>query len=279
MARSPEEILRSLLPDRAGWGRGPSGPGPVGKVSGFLARFRFVFMPLGLFALIAVGVHAAADTLDDRILSVVDFVDAGFDWLASRFTLTEGWVHWIDLDDRTQLARALALLWELAADLVLAIPAFGYRESQQGRPVTGLHTFLGTTQRRWNVVLQDVVRRPTVLRVTRPLSTAAVVIAGGCAIGRMVQGTIYLSQRGWLGDSVAGVLARCLAIAALVGVLLAFGMRAVLRNLQHADQLATERPGRPYPQLIAQGAVGSALVIPLAVAALLDASPLLSFFR
>ncbi len=34
-------------------------------VSRALAAFRWIFMPLGLFALIAVGVHAGADVIDD----------------------------------------------------------------------------------------------------------------------------------------------------------------------------------------------------------------------
>lgn len=242
----------------------------VAKVSKLIGRCRFVFMPLGLFALVAVGVHAAADTLDDRILWGVDHLDAGFDALFGAWSWTSSWVHWIDLEDRTWLSRSLALGWELAADLVLALPALGYREEPMGPR---------TTRRRWKEVFWDAVRRPTVLRVTRPLATAAVVVAGACAVGRMVQGAVYLSQRGWLGEGAAGLLARLLALGALAGVLLAFGMRAVMRNLQHADVIATSVPARPYLQLVAQGAVGSAVVIPLAVAALLDASPLLSFLR
>ena len=34
-------------------------------VSRFFGAFRWAFMPLGLFALVAVGVHAAADVVDD----------------------------------------------------------------------------------------------------------------------------------------------------------------------------------------------------------------------
>ncbi|MBX5482029.1 MAG: hypothetical protein IRZ16_09370 [Myxococcaceae bacterium] len=258
--------------------RGPRRPNPLNRASRFLAKFRFLFMPVGLFALIAVGVHAAADTLDDRILWVVDHVDAAFDALFGRWSATESWVHAIDLEDRTTIARAFALVWELLADLVLALPAFGYREATD-RPVRGISAVLGTSRRRWRDIFRDVVRRPTVLRVTRPLATAAVVIAGACAIGRMVQGAVYLSQREWLGDAASGLLARLLALAALCGVLAAFGMRAVLRNLQHADEAATGTPGLRYVQIAAKGIPGSAVVIPLAIAALIDASPIWTFFR
>ena len=95
----------------------------------------------------------------------------------------------------------------------------------------------------------------------------------------MVQGSLYLSQREWMGDAFAGAIARGCAIGALVGVMLAFGMRAVLRNLQYADEIATEEPKQPYLKIFAQGIAGSALVVPLALAAVLDAAPILSFFR
>lgn len=284
MAQSVEDILEGLR--AAQTGRGPDttgGNNPLTRFSKFLGKFRFLFMPVGLFALIAVGVHAAADTLDDRILWVVDGIDAGFDSVFGRWALTGAWVHAIDLNDRVSIARAFALCWEVCADLVLAVPAFGYREQEQGRPARGIYSFVGTTERRWRDMFKDVWRRPTVLRVTRPLATLAVVIAGGCAIARMVQGAVYLSQREWLGDGIAGALARGFALFALAGVLLAFGMRAVLRNLQHADEVALEPPGPLTSALsfkiASKGLVGSAIVIPLALAAFLDASPLLSFFR
>lgn len=251
----------------------------VQRVSTWLGGGRFLFMPVGLFALVAVGVHAAADTLDDRILWVVDAVDAFVDGHVGAWSVTEGMVHWVDLEDRTWIARAFTLVWELVAILVLALPAFGYREEELKDDSGRYSIFLGTSRRRWRDVFRDVVRRPTVLRLTRPLATAAVVIAGGCAIGRMIQGSVYLSQREWLGDGGAGLLARSFAILALVGVLLAFGTRAVLRNLQHADEIATEEPSKPWLQIFARGVVGSAIVVPLAIAAVLDASPLLSFFR
>ena len=272
MARSLEEILQALR-------RGPPGLGRLRRASRFLGRFRFVFMPAGLFALIAVGVHAAADTLDDRILWVVDGADAAFDAVVGAWSLTAGWVRWIDFEDRTWIARAFALVWELAADLVLAVPTLGYRERDRGPPATGFTAFVGTPARRWREMFLDVFRRPTVLRVTRPLATAAVVIAGSCAVARMVQAALYLSTRGGIGDSLAGPLARTVAIGILFAVLAAFGARAVLRNLQHADAIATAEPGAPWLRVFAAGTVGSAIVIPLALAALLDASPLLSFVR
>jgi hypothetical protein len=254
------------------------GSGPIARLSRILGYLRFAFMPLGLFAVIAVGVHAAADTLDDRLLWVVDQADAWVDGWLGRWSVTEGAIGWIDLQHRVTIARSLTLVWELTVDALLALPALGYRE-RQGRAVTGATAWLGTPARRWRDMLRDVIRRPTLLRVTRPLATAAVVLAGACAVARMVQGAVYLSFRGGLTEEVAGLIARLSAIGVLGGVLVAFGVRAVLRNLQHADQIALEHPDEGWFRAAARGLPGTALVIPLAVAALLYASPVLSFFR
>src|SRR4051812_50196572 len=73
--------------------------------AGAIGAFRWAFMPLGLLALIALGVHAAADVVDDRLLWCVDQLDAVFDAVVGHFTLTESWVHWIDLERRETLPR------------------------------------------------------------------------------------------------------------------------------------------------------------------------------
>jgi hypothetical protein len=237
--------------------------------SRFLGSFRWAFMPLGLLALIAVGVHAAADTLDERLLTLVDGLDAALDQLASRHSLTEPLVDLLSLERRTTLARVLALAWELTADGVLALPALGYRE---GPPVSGER---GDT---WRAVLRRCLRAPTTVRWIRPLATALVVVAGACGVARLVQGTVYLSWRELLGDPVADGVARGLALAALVGLVWRLGTRAVLRALQHADA-ASERHARGFLRAVTYGLPGSALVVPLALAATLDASPLWSFLR
>jgi len=56
------------------------------------------------------------------------------------------------------------------------------------------------------------------------------------------------------------------------------GWRAVLRNLQHADT-ASEQNVRSRWQALSYGLVGSMVAVPLALAAALDASPVLSFLR
>jgi hypothetical protein len=241
--------------------------------------FRWAFMPMGLLALIAVGVHAAADTLDDRLLSLVDLADAAFDRLVGSWTATEGWVDLVSLEERTRIARALALAWELSVDLVLALPALGYRESKATAEQEPWRKYLQQdTRPTWRQLFQRSLRKPTTMRWTRPLATVAVVLAGACAVARLVQGTVYLSWRELLGEGAADSVARGLALGALVGILVTLGWRAVLRNLQHADTVS-EFSVRSRVQALSHGLVGSALAVPLALAAALDASPVLSFLR
>jgi hypothetical protein len=243
----------------------------------FVSNFRWVFMPLGLAALVAVGVHAAADTLDDRLLALADALDAAFDSVVGRFSLTQGLVELVALEERTTFARALALLWELAADCVLVLPALRYREPELGErdPWRSLRT---APTGGWKELWRRMVEQPTPLRWVLPLATAAVVLAGACTAARLVEGSVYLGWRRLLGDGAAHVTAQLLAIGALLGVLGCLGVRAVRRNLEHADACSAAPAGSRRERLT-RGLIGCVLVAPLALAALLDASPVLSFFR
>ncbi|RKH59119.1 hypothetical protein [Corallococcus aberystwythensis] len=246
--------------------------------SRFLGAFRWAFMPLGLLALVAVGVHAAADTLDDRLLTAVDRLDSAFDAWVGQFPATASMVDWVSLETRTRLARALALAWELAADLLLALPALGYRETEAARPVDPWRpvTASASESSSWKALLRRCLRRPTPMRWVRPLATAGVVLAGACTVARLVQGTVYLSWRPLFGDVAADWTARGLAVAALCGVSVSLGWRAVLRNLQHADAACEAvGPRRAWTR----GLVGCVLVAPLGLAAAWDAAPVLSFLR
>lgn len=249
----------------------------VTKVSRALAGVRWAYMPVGLLALIAVGVHAAADAIDDRILWAVDQVDALFDAVFGAFKATSGLVDFVGFEQRVTVARGLALLWELSVDLILALPALGYHEREvRVRPLDlALHP---EKTGPFKAMVRRVRTHPTTLRLIRPLASAAVVLAGACAVARMVQGQVYLSGRLLIGDGAAGIAARVLAIAVLGLVLYALGWRAVLRNLEHADELSREATGSRRRALL-DGIWGSVLVLPLAWTALWDASPVLSFFR
>lgn len=242
--------------------------GAFPALSRTLGAFRWAFLPLGLFALLAVGIHAAADTVCERLLWLADRVSEGFDHAAATFDLTSPLVGAISFSARTRVARGIALVWELAADGVIALPALGFRERER---------VLARDPDGWKSVLQRIVKRPTTLRLFRPAQTAAFALAGACAVAKMVQAQLYLDARGLLGEG-ASPLARFVALLALGAVGAALGIRAVQRALQHADA-RSELEARTRATRFTAGLIGSMLVLPLAVAALVDASPVLGFFR
>jgi hypothetical protein len=208
-------------------------------VPGRVARIRWVFLPLGLCALVAVGAHAAADVVGDRVLWLVDGVDAFFDALWSKWSVTAPLVDLVGLTQRTWFARAVALSWELAADALIAVPLLGYEERDAARE--------------WAMARALLPRLRSPFRAVRPLATLFVAVAGACSVSRMVQGSLQLALHlGWLS-----ALARPLT---LVGLLVFLAPRAVFRSLEHAA-------GR---RRIALGLLAAVLLLPLVVAAVLS---------
>src|SRR5205814_1222664 len=90
-----------------------------------VGRIRWIFLPFGMCALVAVGAHAAADVVGDRVLWVVDRVDALFDAVFSSWSVTAPLVDLVGLSQRAFFARAAALTWELIADVLIAVPMLG----------------------------------------------------------------------------------------------------------------------------------------------------------
>lgn len=235
---------------------------PAARVSGFFALFRWLYVPLGLLALIAVGVHSAADVLDDRLLLGVEALDAWLDGLLAQSPPLAPWVERIDAHERTVIARSLAVVWELGVDLFIAVPAFGYDED-------------GGARASMRVVLARLSQAPTPMRVLRPLITGVFVIGGAYAVSYLVESTLFV---GLVGDvappRVASVLARVGSVVAIVTVLASHGWRAVLRALQHADEVCEAQPRGRRRWLAGTG--GTLLALPLAVALVLQARALLS---
>ncbi|MBK7861798.1 MAG: hypothetical protein IPJ65_24915 [Archangiaceae bacterium] len=241
------------------------------SVSRGVSAFRWVFMPLGLLALVAVGVHAAADSVDDRLRWVIDQLDAALDGVFADFEFTRAWVDAVGSVERTHAARGLAFLWELAVDVTVALPALGYLEESERAPLIN-------PKWTWSAQLLRLRQRPTPMRVIRPVATGVFAVAGAYAIARMVESSLYLALRsGIVPDGINGPVARIAALGAMVLVLASLGWRAVLRALQHADQLCEER-GKKKGGALTAGLIGSALALPLALAAAID-TPWWSFFR
>ncbi len=205
-------------------------------VSERVGRIRWIFLPLGLCALVAVGAHAAADVVGDRVLWAVDRVDAFFDALWSRWSLTAPLVDVVGVTQRTWFARAVALTWELAADALIAVPLLGYDERDALQELR---------------LARDALRRlRSPLRLVRPAATLLVAIAGACSVARMARGSLELALHlHWLGQ-LAG-------LAVLAGVLALLVPRAAVRSLEHA------RTAR-------YGVAAAVVLLPLVAAAVLS---------
>jgi hypothetical protein len=243
-------------------------------------RLRFVFVPLALCALVAVGAHAAADVASGVILGFVDTADAALDSLLSRAALTAPLVDLIGPAQRIGFARALALLWELCADAFLALPLLDYEEAGSAggaRRTRGAAAIKGEHRdevARFRELCRRAWHRPTTLRIVRPLVTAAVALAGACSTARLLQGSVHLALH---GGHLAGVVARGLAIFAVCALVASLAWRAVVHALFRADRIS-DRRARSFRSALLVGAPSAALLLPLAVAAL-RAAPLLSFLR
>ncbi len=205
-------------------------------------KSRWLFLPLGLTALVAVGAHAAADVVGNQVLWIVDHVDAFFDSIFSAWSVTAPLVDLVGLEQRTWFARAVALAWELSADLLLAVPLLGYFERSARDEVQLARALLR--------------KRPTPMSVVRPVATLLCGVAGACAVARMVAGSVLHVA---LLSHLAGLLV-------LIALLVLFVPRAALRSLEQTSGLR------------ALGVTRSLVLAPLAIAAV-AASPLLSFFR
>ncbi len=198
-----------------------------------MGRLRWIFLPLGLCALVAVGAHAAADVLGERALSIADHVDAFFDSIFARWSFTAPLVDLIGPAQRTFFARALALCWELSADALLAIPLFNYQERAPREEL---------------LLLQEMLRKRPSLRLVQPVAALVVAVAGARAVARMVQGSLL--HFAFIGFS-AGALT-------LVALLILFVPRAAFGSVDASSQRT------------AIGVIGLVVLAPIAMAAVVS---------
>jgi Na+-driven multidrug efflux pump len=95
----------------------------------------------------------------------------------------------------------------------------------------------------------------------------------------MLQASVFQGAIGVVGGGLAVVLARGVALFAMVGVLASLGLRAILRQLQHTDTLSRKDEALSVATRWLHGLPGTLLALPLAAAALVATAPLLGFFR
>lgn len=226
-----------------------------GRAADFVGHFSWAYLPIGLFALIAVGIHAGADAIDDRVLWGVDRLDALWDAFFSQWTFTEPLVDWLGLEGRSRFARGVAFCWELGGDLVLAVPALAYGDEPV--PTRSFRSWL---------------RRPSVARLVYPVATVALVLAGAASISQMVQVALFHSlSQGVVGPSAGLVVARAVSLAMLFVILTTMGWRALVGSLLRAEALERRRQDR-FWRALTVGSWGALVVVPLALAALLEAT-------
>jgi hypothetical protein len=242
------------------------------QVSGFFNAFRGLFMPVGLVALVAVGIHTAADLVDDRLLLLVDRLDAWLDGLLAQSDATAAWVNRIDSRERTLIARGLALAWELGCDAFIALPLFGYTEANEVERRYALE------KKTWRQLFARVNQQPTPMRLVRPLVTLVFAVGGAYGVSRLVESTLFV---GLVPDVApaepAALIARVAGGLALGVVLRSHGWRAVLRALEHADARCAEATSTRARWLA--GSWGTVLASPLALVLALQAQALLAVVR
>jgi hypothetical protein len=176
-------------------------------------RSRWLFLPLGLSALAAVGAHAAADVVAHRALLFATHVDA----FLSRFSFLAPLVDIVSASQRTWLSRALALVLELSTDALIAIPLLGYDE-RDGKQELKLARGYFKKMKPW--------------RLARPLAAVLLSIAGACAVARLVRATLLHLP----------FLAGLLAATVLFSLLVLLVPRAAFRSLER--EAARAKPSR-----------------------------------
>ncbi len=241
-----------------------------------------LLVPVGLFAVIAVGLHAGADRVDDYARLAIDALDARMDawgaqalsWLfdalevgpkrAQRWVF--GFIDFVDLDARDWMARATALMVELLADLILALPLFFHRHGQ----------------RTFKQKMHDVLRDPTLLRILAPVAALLASVAGVLTICRELQVLLHALVEDLSGlPRLAELVASVCAGLVLVLVLSRLMTRIVLGALSWADRVSEKDRSqqRPTWRRRLRGWGLAVLVVPVTLLAVVEAVPLLPTLR
>jgi hypothetical protein len=251
------------------------------KLLRILDRLRGFYLPFGLFAVVAVGIHAGGDRVDDlafvlynRIDAIADasisgllgFLGELFGVSAKRLDAAVFWaIDFIDLERKSLLARFTALVVELGADVILALPVFlGRREDH-------------TLQRVWLHVRRD----PTILRIVAPLDAGMAAISGILVIAREAQAGAFATFDRLLPASTSASLASFAATIALFLVALRLALPVVLAAARWADLQAEQDAidGRSIAERRRRGWLTALIALPVTWLAVFEATPLLGTLK
>lgn len=213
----------------------------MARLSAIIGRFRGFFLPFGLFAILAVGIHSGADHIDDATFAGLNFFDGLLDDLLTRVVgglwrffgasqaTTQAAIYeavdLIDLEVKDQAARFVALMVELVADVLLAVPCFRFREKAVS--LAG--------------VVKKTLKDPTVLRISAPVAAVMASIAGVSIITREIQ--VVTNARLLeieASASFAGWIASAFGVLALVLVTWRLGWVVAVATARWAESRAID---------------------------------------
>jgi hypothetical protein len=206
------------------------------------AFFGRVLLPLGLFSVLVVGLHVGSDRLDDHLFELFSFLDNLFD-SASSFLLrtvldalgvdpktTALWIYraieWIDVDQKAELARVGALVVELTADFVLALPVF-------------FHKYEGLKLLELREQARRIFLDPTLLKFALPVAIFAAGLGGAFSVSREIQ--VWTHSRiahSGIDADVANFIASSTGFIALALVLWRVLFPLMLGAIEYADRRA-----------------------------------------
>jgi hypothetical protein len=187
---------------------------------------------LGGLCLVWMGVHAAADVLDDRARDAIDVIDLVIDegfahvlgWLAAHGGMTpdgavatiERFATAVDLAEKDWLAVRLALVVELVLDVALLDLAWGTRPAEGEGLIDDLRA--STRQLRASLSAFDLER------LLGPLTLLTYATAGGVLAGLAIEQPVAAALVAWApGLLLAGNLAAGLALVVAAVVVWRFG--------------------------------------------------------
>lgn len=264
----------------------------VRALVGLISAIRWIWFPAAVFAVVALGIHAGADVLDDTLLAVLDRIDGWIDraisppirWLWLTFGASEAKAdaavvracELIDLEERTLVAQWLAIGLELLCDLfvvrlLLATPQPGPQRRAPLLPLPPPNVL-------WQRLLAWAKARAAAASLRSVLAPAMILaasIAGACAVAEALQSELFGLLRRLLPATVAAGVGRLAAVMSLGAVLILFATPAVLRVARSAPPILTVHPW----QARLAGWRTLLLLAPVSLAAFIERAPLLSFFR
>ena len=222
---------------------------------------------LGMFALVVVGLHVGADRADDLVFFFVNTVDglvdavlgASIRWVGELFgappsTLARATYvveQWIDLDLKVAAAKESALLLELVAAALVALPLLARPAAPQSCTPRG--------------TMSD----PTLLSIALPVSVLVASAAGAVVVANEVHVGLHGLVVAAVGPlEPASLLARAIGFVTLVSATWFLGVRAALLAVGRArDRTLADRRDLVSPRRRrTRGLVTTLVAAPLALA-------------